>query len=153
MSQAKRLHQAISLGQVLRTMSCMDDKELVQAKLDVAQTSYIDLQDRCRHKAEMLHQALSNAHLFGEDEVALMTWLSEVHDRLSKVSIQDYKPDVLEKQAAEQVVFLLLFLCFSVLFFIHLSMFWIFITFLLLAATWSKSWCDFFYSGHILGPS
>nr|XP_023651014.1 dystonin isoform X10 [Paramormyrops kingsleyae] len=103
MSHAKRLHQAISLGQVLRTMSCMDDKELVQAKLDVAQTSYIDLQDRCRHKAEMLHQALSNAHLFGEDEVALMTWLSEVHDRLSKVSVQDYKPEVLEKQAAEQL--------------------------------------------------
>ncbi|XP_048863754.1 dystonin isoform X8 [Brienomyrus brachyistius] len=103
MSQTKRLHQAISLGQVLRTMSCMDDKELVQAKLDVAQTSYIDLQDRCRHKAEMLQQALSNAHLFGEDEVALMTWLSEVHDRLSKVSVQDYKPEVLEKQAAEQL--------------------------------------------------
>lgn len=52
----------------------------------------------------MLQQALANARLFGEDEVALMNWLSEVHVRLGEVSVEDYKIDVLEKQLAEQRV-------------------------------------------------
>ncbi|KAG7462800.1 hypothetical protein MATL_G00188590 [Megalops atlanticus] len=102
-AHSKNLHQAISLGQVLRSISSMDDKELVQTKLDAAQTNYMELQERSRRRAEMLQQALSNAQLFGEDEVALMNWLSEVHDRLSEVSVQDYKVDVLEKQNAEQL--------------------------------------------------
>ncbi|XP_036402094.1 LOW QUALITY PROTEIN: dystonin [Megalops cyprinoides] len=102
-AHSKNLHQAISLGQVLRSISSMDDKELVQTKLDAAQTNYMELHERSRRRAEMLQQALSNAQLFGEDEVALMNWLSEVHDRLSEVSVQDYKVDVLEKQNAEQL--------------------------------------------------
>uniref|UniRef100_A0AAZ3PN52 Dystonin n=1 Tax=Oncorhynchus tshawytscha TaxID=74940 RepID=A0AAZ3PN52_ONCTS len=78
-------------------------KELVQSKLDSSQASYVELQERCRRKAEMLQQALANAQLFGEDEVALMNWLNEVHTRLSEVSVKDYKTDVLEKQCAEQL--------------------------------------------------
>uniref|UniRef100_A0AAR2M6F8 Dystonin n=1 Tax=Pygocentrus nattereri TaxID=42514 RepID=A0AAR2M6F8_PYGNA len=101
--RSKSLYQAMSLGQVLRTVSCMDDKELVQAKLDSTQSNYIELQERCRRKAELLQQALANAQLFGEDEVALMNWLDEVHCRLSDVSVQDYAPDVLDKQHAEQL--------------------------------------------------
>ncbi|KAJ8377716.1 hypothetical protein AAFF_G00254500 [Aldrovandia affinis] len=99
----KSLHQALSLGQLLRSMSSMDDRELVQAKLSGAQADYVDLQERCRRRAVMLQQARSNARLFGEDEVALMNWLSEVHDKLSEVSVQDYRTDVLEKQHAEQL--------------------------------------------------
>uniref|UniRef100_A0A8D2ZZH4 Dystonin n=1 Tax=Scophthalmus maximus TaxID=52904 RepID=A0A8D2ZZH4_SCOMX len=102
MNHSKDLFQAVSLGQVLRTVSSVDDKEFVQSKLDAAQASYIELQERCRRKAEMLQQALANARLFGEDEVALMNWLSEVHVRLGEVSVEDYKIDVLEKQLAEQ---------------------------------------------------
>ena len=52
----------------------------------------------------MLQQALANAQLFGEDEVALMNWLNEVHTRLGEVSVEDYKIDVLEKQLGEQRV-------------------------------------------------
>ncbi|KAM3862819.1 dystonin [Diretmus argenteus] len=104
MNHSKDLFQALSLGQMLRTVSSVDDKELVQSKLDATQASYIELQERCRRKAEMLHQARANAQLFGEDEVALMNWLSEVHTRLNEVSVEDYKIDVLEKQLAEQRV-------------------------------------------------
>ncbi|KAJ8250314.1 hypothetical protein COCON_G00222360 [Conger conger] len=99
----KDLHQAVSLGQALRSMSCMEDRELVQAKLDAVQTGYVELQAWGRRRAEMLRQARSNARLFGEDEVALMTWLSEVRDRLAEVSVQDYRTDVLETQCAEQL--------------------------------------------------
>lgn len=105
MSHSKDLFQAVSLGQMLKTMSSVDDKEFVQSKLDVTQGSYIELQERCRRKAEMLQQALANALLFGEDEVALMNWLSEVHARLSEVSVEGYNTDVLEKQLAEQRVY------------------------------------------------
>lgn len=104
MSHSKDLFQAVSLGQMLRTVSSVDDKEFVQSKLDATQASYIELQERCRRKAEMLQQALANAQLFGEDEVALMNWLTEVHTRLNEVSVEDYKIDVLEKQLAEQRV-------------------------------------------------
>lgn len=85
-------------------MSSMDDRELVQAKLDGVQTGYVELQDWSRRRADMLRQARANARLFGEDEVELMTWLSEVHGRLAEVSVQDYRTDVLEKQRAEQLV-------------------------------------------------
>uniref|UniRef100_A0A674CR72 Dystonin n=1 Tax=Salmo trutta TaxID=8032 RepID=A0A674CR72_SALTR len=103
MGHSKDLVQAVSLGQMLKLVSSVDDKELVQSKLDSSQASYVELQERCRRKAEMLQQALANAQLFGEDEVALMNWLNEVHTRLSEVSVKDYKTDVLEKQCAEQL--------------------------------------------------
>lgn len=94
----------MSLGQALRSLICVDDKELVQAKLDSIQGGYIELQERCRTKAELLQRALANARLFGEDEVALMNWLDEIHGRLSHISVQDYTPAVLAKQHADQLV-------------------------------------------------
>ncbi|KAG7334350.1 hypothetical protein KOW79_002757 [Hemibagrus wyckioides] len=100
---SKSLYQAISLGQDLRSLSCVDDKELIQAKLDSTQGSYIELQERCRMKAELLQRALANARLFGEDEVALMNWLDEIHGRLSHISVQDYAPAILAKQHADQL--------------------------------------------------
>ncbi|XP_034057777.1 dystonin isoform X10 [Gymnodraco acuticeps] len=102
MNHSKDLLQAISLGQMLKAVSSVDEKEFVQSKLDSTQSGYIELQERCRRRAEMLQQALANAQVFGEDEVALMNWLNEAHGRLSEVSAEDYKVDVLEKQLAEQ---------------------------------------------------
>ncbi|XP_054886086.1 dystonin isoform X4 [Poeciliopsis prolifica] len=102
MGHSKDLCQAVSLGQMLKTVSSVEEKEFVQSRLDATQASYIELQERCRRKADMLQQALANAQLFGEDEVALMNWLSEVHAKLEEVSVEDYKPDVLERQLAEQ---------------------------------------------------
>ncbi|XP_055358250.1 dystonin isoform X26 [Betta splendens] len=102
MSHSKDLFQAVSAGQMLKTMSSADDRQFVQSKLDATQGGYIELQERCRRKGEMLQQALANAQLFGEDEVALMNWLNEVHPRLSGASVEDCKIDALEKQLAEQ---------------------------------------------------
>lgn len=104
MNHSKDLYQAVSLGQMLRGVSSVDDKEFVQSKLDAVQAGYIELQERCRRKADMLQQALANAQLFGEDEVALMNWLNEVHARLNEVSVEDHNIDVLEKQLTEQRV-------------------------------------------------
>ncbi|XDV50937.1 hypothetical protein PO909_019905 [Leuciscus waleckii] len=103
LGRGKVLYQAMSLGQSLRAVGCVDDKELVQAKLDSMNSRYMELQEHCRQKAELLRQALANAQLFGEDEVSLMTWLDEVHCKLSEVSIQDYTMAVLVKQHAEQL--------------------------------------------------
>ncbi|XP_060781397.1 dystonin isoform X6 [Neoarius graeffei] len=101
--RSKSLYQAMSLGQALRSLSCVDDKELVQAKLDGTQSGYIELQERCHTKAELLQRALANARLFGEDEVALMNWLDEIHGRLSHICVQDYTPAVLAKQHSDQL--------------------------------------------------
>lgn len=105
MNHSKDLLQAVSFGQMLKTVSSGEEKESVQSKLDSAQAGYIELQERCRRRAEMLRQALANAQVFGEDEVALMNWLNEVHSRLGEVSVEDYKIEVLEKQLAEQWVY------------------------------------------------
>lgn len=124
MGRGKILYQAMSLGQSLRAVSCVDDKELVQAKLDNTNRSYIELQEHCRQKAELLRQALANAQLFGEDEVALMTWLDEVYGKLNEVSVKDYTTAVLTKQHAEQLVLYMLLLIrlpSPVLFFSFLS--------------------------------
>ncbi|XP_061645425.1 dystonin isoform X25 [Phyllopteryx taeniolatus] len=103
MNHSKDVFHAISLGQMLKAVSSVDDKHFVQSKLDATQAAYIELQERCRRKAEMLQQALANAQLFGEDEVALMNWLSEAHARLSEVSMEDYIVETLENQMAEQL--------------------------------------------------
>ncbi|KAM9809948.1 dystonin isoform 8-T8 [Syngnathus typhle] len=103
MNRSKDLFHAVSLGQMLKAVSSVDDKDFVQSKLDATQAAYIELQERCRRKAELLQQALANAQLFGEDEVALMNWLSEAHARLKEVSVEDHIVDTLEKQMAEQL--------------------------------------------------
>ncbi|XP_077437935.1 dystonin isoform X6 [Vanacampus margaritifer] len=101
MNHSKDLFHAVSLGQMLKAVSSVDD--YVQSKLDATQAAYIELQERSRRKADLLQQALANAQLFGEDEVALMNWLSEAHERLREVSVEDYIVDTLEKQMAEQL--------------------------------------------------
>ncbi|KAG5831045.1 hypothetical protein ANANG_G00299720 [Anguilla anguilla] len=101
--RGKDLQRAVSLGQALGCLSSADDRELVRARLDALQAGYAELQDRSRRRAEMLRQARANARLFGEDEVALMTWLSEARARLAEASVHDYRTDVLEKQRAEQL--------------------------------------------------
>lgn len=107
MNHSKDLLHAVSLGQKLKSVSPVDEKESVQSKVDSTQARCIELQERCRRKAEMLQQALANAQVFGEDKVALMNWLNEVYSKLSQVSVEDYKIEVLEKQLAEQWVYTL----------------------------------------------
>ncbi|XP_066035856.1 dystonin isoform X9 [Chamaea fasciata] len=97
----KSLHQAISAGQSLKTMSSREDKDVVQEKLDSAQARYIEIQEKSNSRSELLQQAYSNAQIFGEDEVELMNWLSEIHDKLNKLSVQDCNTELLEKQHSE----------------------------------------------------
>ncbi|XP_053830338.1 dystonin isoform X6 [Vidua macroura] len=97
----KSLHQAISAGQSLKTMSSREDKDMVQEKLDSAQARYIEIQEKSNSRSELLQQAFSNAQIFGEDEVELMNWLNEIHDKLNKLSVQDCNTELLEKQHSE----------------------------------------------------
>ncbi|XP_004605924.2 dystonin isoform X4 [Sorex araneus] len=97
----KLLHQAISIGQSLKVLSSREDKDMVQNKLDSSQVWYIEIQERSHSRSELLQQALCNAKIFGEDEVELMNWLNEVHDKLSKLSVQDYSCEGLWKQQSE----------------------------------------------------
>ncbi|XP_067421590.1 dystonin isoform X1 [Emydura macquarii macquarii] len=100
----KSLHLAISIGQSLKTMSSREDKDMVQEKLDSSQARYIEIQEKSNGRSELLQQAYCNAQIFGEDEVELMNWLNEVHDKLSTLSVQDYSTDLLMKQHAELLV-------------------------------------------------
>ncbi|KAM5256487.1 dystonin [Ctenodactylus gundi] len=97
----KHLHQAVSIGQSLKVLSSREDKDMVQNKLDFSQVWYIEIQEKSHSRSELLQQALCNAKIFGEDEVELMNWLNEVHDRLSKLSVQDYSTEGLWRQQSE----------------------------------------------------
>ncbi|XP_070589118.1 microtubule-actin cross-linking factor 1-like isoform X7 [Erythrolamprus reginae] len=100
----KNLQQAINIGQVLNTLCSREDKEMVQEKLDSSEGRYVEVQEKSRSRAELLKQAYCNAQIFGEDEVELMNWLNEVHEKLSKLGVQDYNTDLLEKQHAEMLL-------------------------------------------------
>nr|XP_045012115.1 dystonin isoform X3 [Jaculus jaculus] len=97
----KHLHKAVSIGQSLKVLSSREDKDLVQSKLDFSQVWYFEIQEKSHSRSELLQQALCNAKIFGEDEVELMNWLQEVHDKLSKLSAQDPSPEGLCKLQAE----------------------------------------------------
>ncbi|XP_061253776.1 dystonin isoform X11 [Bos javanicus] len=97
----KHLHQAVSIGQSLKVLSPREDKDMVQSKLDSSQVWYIEIQEKSHSRSELLQQALCNAKIFGEDEVELMNWLSEVHDKLRRLSVQDSSPEGLWTQQAE----------------------------------------------------
>ncbi|XP_068137506.1 dystonin isoform X5 [Hyperolius riggenbachi] len=98
------LHQSLSIGQSLKALSCREEKELVQEMLDICQTRYVEIQDRSSRRSELLQQAHCNAQIFGDDEVELMNWLTEVYDKLSKLSVQDYTTDVLTRQHTEMLL-------------------------------------------------
>ncbi|CAJ0928310.1 unnamed protein product, partial [Ranitomeya imitator] len=95
------LHQSLSIGQSLKALSSREEKEMVQEKLDIGQTRFMEVQERSIRRGELLHQAHCNAQIFGDDEVELMNWLTEVHDKLSKLSVQDHSTDVLTRQHTE----------------------------------------------------
>ncbi|XP_069731174.1 microtubule-actin cross-linking factor 1 isoform X21 [Phaenicophaeus curvirostris] len=102
-SHAADVSQAVGVGQSLSSLSCAAEQRLLAEKLDSLQSRYGEVHDRCCRKAALLDQALSNARLFGEEEVEVLNWLAEVEDKLSSVSVKDYKRDVLQKQHADQL--------------------------------------------------
>ncbi|XP_077343980.1 dystonin isoform X29 [Lithobates pipiens] len=100
-AQNSLLHQSLSIGKSLKALSSREEKEMVQEKLDLSQTRYMEIQERSSRRSELLQQAHCNAQIFGDDEVELMNWLTEVLDKLSKLSVQDYSTDVLTRQHTE----------------------------------------------------
>ncbi|XP_062449777.1 microtubule-actin cross-linking factor 1 isoform X19 [Rhea pennata] len=102
-SHAAEVNQAVSVGQCLSSLSCAAEQSLLAEQLDSLQGRYGEIRDRCCRKAALLEQALSNARLFGEEEVEVLNWLAEVEDKLGSVSVKDYKRDVLQKQHADQL--------------------------------------------------
>ncbi|XP_071623642.1 microtubule-actin cross-linking factor 1 isoform X11 [Heliangelus exortis] len=102
-SHAADVSRVVGVGQSLSSLSSAPEQKLLAEKLETLQSSYRDVRERCCRKAALLEQALANARLFGEEEVEVLNWLAEVEDKLSSVSVKDYKQDVLQKQHADQL--------------------------------------------------
>ncbi|XP_043573713.1 microtubule-actin cross-linking factor 1 isoform X17 [Chiloscyllium plagiosum] len=102
-NQSQTIKQAVDVGQFLMTLSAKADQEMVEDKLESIQTQYREIRDRCSRKADMLQQALANAKIFGEEEVEVLNWLADIQDKLSLVTVKDYKSDILHKQHTEQL--------------------------------------------------
>ncbi|XP_073471414.1 microtubule-actin cross-linking factor 1 isoform X7 [Aquarana catesbeiana] len=96
------VHQAERLVDSLSALCCKAEQDRLARKLDFLHSRYSEVQDLCSRKGALLGQALSNARLFGEDEVEVLNWLAEVEDKLSSVSVKDYKLEVLQKQHTDQ---------------------------------------------------
>ncbi|KAM4701985.1 microtubule-actin cross-linking factor 1 [Discoglossus pictus] len=97
------VRQASSLGASLSALCSKTEQERLAQKLDFLQARYNEVHDLCSRKGALFQQALSNARLFGEDEVEVLNWLAEVEDKLSSVCVKDYKVDVLQKQHKQHV--------------------------------------------------
>ncbi|XP_063311802.1 microtubule-actin cross-linking factor 1 isoform X18 [Pelobates fuscus] len=95
--------QASKLGDSLSALCSEAEQDRLAQKLDFLQARYSEVQDLCNRKGGLLGQALSNARLFGEDEVEVLNWLSEVEDRLSSVCVKDYKLNALQKQHTDHL--------------------------------------------------
>ncbi|XP_039183891.1 microtubule-actin cross-linking factor 1 isoform X19 [Crotalus tigris] len=102
-NQATAVTQVVSIGHSLALLSCRAEQASLAEKLDLLESRYAEVSDRCSRKAALLDQALSNARLFGEDEVEVLNWLAEAEDKLSLVSIKDYKREVLQQQHSGQL--------------------------------------------------
>ncbi|KAM6399511.1 microtubule-actin cross-linking factor 1 [Rhynochetos jubatus] len=102
-SHAGDVSRAVGVGQSLSSLSCAAERRLLAEKLGSLQSRYGEVRGRCCRKAALLDQALSNARLFGEEEVEVLNWLAEVEDKLGSVSVKDYKRDILQKQHADQL--------------------------------------------------
>ncbi|XP_059510267.1 microtubule-actin cross-linking factor 1 isoform X14 [Stegostoma tigrinum] len=102
-NQSQNIQQAVSVGQFLVTLSAKTDQKMVEDKLESVQTQYREIRDRCSRKADLLQQALANAKIFGEEEVEVLNWLADIQDKLSLVTVKDYKSDILHKQHTEQL--------------------------------------------------
>ncbi|XP_013908366.1 PREDICTED: microtubule-actin cross-linking factor 1-like isoform X2 [Thamnophis sirtalis] len=102
-NQATSVTQVVSIGHSLALLSCRAEQASLAEKLDLLESRYAEVSDRCGRKAVLLEQALSNARLFGEDEVEVLNWLAEVEDRLSLVSVKDYRREVLQQQHSGQL--------------------------------------------------
>lgn len=103
-NQAMAVAQVVSIGHSLALLSCRAEQASLAEKLDLLESRYTEVSDRCGRKAALLDQALSNARLFGEDEVEVLNWLAELEDKLSLVSIKDYRREVLQQQHSGQLV-------------------------------------------------
>ncbi|XP_042743803.1 microtubule-actin cross-linking factor 1-like isoform X4 [Lagopus leucura] len=102
-AHAADVAHVVHVGRGLSALSCAAEQRLLAEKLDSLQGRYGEARERCCRKAALLEQALCNARLFGEEEVEVLNWLAEVEDKLSSVSVKDYKRDVLQKQHADQL--------------------------------------------------
>ncbi|CAM9567166.1 unnamed protein product [Lampetra fluviatilis] len=104
-SRAKPLEEAQELSSALMGLSCSEDGQRLQAKLGVAQARHAEAQLRSERRAALLNEALENARIFGENEVALLTWLAQTQDRLAALrNILDYRPEPLQAQYDEHLI-------------------------------------------------
>lgn len=115
-NQATAVTQVVSIGHSLALLSCRAEQASLAEKLDLLESRYAEVSDRCVRKAALLDQALSNARLFGEDEVEVLNWLAEVEDKLSLVSVKDYRREVLQQQHSGQLVLIHFFPSFMIVF-------------------------------------
>ncbi|XP_063810192.1 microtubule-actin cross-linking factor 1 isoform X17 [Pseudophryne corroboree] len=97
------VHEVSRLVDCLSALCCRAERDRLSQRLDFLHARYSEVQDLCSRKGALLGQALSNARLFGEDEVEVLNWLAEVEDKLSSVSVKDYKLDILQMQHSNQM--------------------------------------------------
>lgn len=103
-SREAEVRHLVSLKQLLIPLSCAVDCDWLSERVDGVRSGHSDLVSWCERRGILLEQALANAQLFGEDEVEVLNWLSEVAQRLAQVSVQSYQPQLLAKQHQHTLV-------------------------------------------------
>ncbi|XP_051991250.1 microtubule-actin cross-linking factor 1-like [Xyrauchen texanus] len=94
-SREKEVDHLETLSQSLYSLSCAADRDWLGERVAAVRNGHTELREWYSRRKAMLEQALSNAQLFGEEEVEVLNWLAEVAQRLAEVSLQSYQPELL----------------------------------------------------------
>ena len=80
------------------------EQSSLQSRLDGLENRYDGLRDKSRQKRSDLDRALATSRVFGEDEGALLRWLTDMERKLARPDPISIHPEIVTRQLASQTV-------------------------------------------------
>lgn len=98
------VRETMSAGRKLQRMVSPSERDALQTRLDAVQDRYDNIRDKTHQKKVDLNRALATSQVFGEDEAALLRWLTDMERKLGRPQPISIHPEVVQKQLDNQTV-------------------------------------------------
>eukprot|EP00057_Strongylocentrotus_purpuratus_P020675 XP_011675149.1 PREDICTED: microtubule-actin cross-linking factor 1 isoform X2 [Strongylocentrotus purpuratus] len=98
------VRETMSAGRKLQRMVSPSERDSLQTRLDAVQDRYDNIRDKTLQKKVDLNRALATSQVFGEDEAALLRWLTDMERKLGRPQPISIHPEVVQKQLDNQTV-------------------------------------------------
>ncbi|XP_071483801.1 microtubule-actin cross-linking factor 1-like [Diadema antillarum] len=90
------------IGQRLLEMVGPVEQEVLEKRLDGVEKRYDNLREKAALKQGDLDRALASSRVFGDNEAALLKWMTETERKLSRPEPVSIHPEIVERQLASQ---------------------------------------------------